>query len=1045
MIERALGRVVVIVLIGLGSCLVAASGRAQTVGASLQGIVTDSSGAALPNADVVVIGVATGAVWELKTDSTGHYRVPVLPPGEYEVHVSQTGFQPLARRGIHLVVGQNAVLDVALEVGRIAEEMTVSGTAPFINTTSGSVSGLVGDKEIRDLPLNGRSFQQLALLQTGVTPALAAGNDVVGGRTPKISINGARPEQNSFLLDGTDINNVYNKTPGSSAGVLLGVEAVLEFQVLTNAYSAEFGRSAGGVINAVTRSGTNAVRGSGFEFYRNSALDAKNFFDPADKPVPDFYRHQFGGVLGGPIRKDRTFFFGAFESLIERLGVTGVTAVPDDNARGGILPGRTVTLHPAIPAYLDTLFPRANGRSLGGGAAEYLFTKEQPTNEYFTQFRVDHRFSGGDSLFARYTFDDGKVDRVPPNKPPVSITKEHSRNQYATVEHQHLFTPALLNTFKGGINRSVSLADNVRTVDIPPSLSWLPGEKFGYFTVTGLITEMAGDFRLPRNDYLTNWQLGDTVFWTRGAHAAKFGVQSQLIQFHQNTTSQQGGIVTFPNLAAFLQGQPSNVDFAIPGLIDPIRDYKQWLFGFFGQDDVRLRPNLSLNLGLRYEFITTPTEVNGKISNLRSVSDATLTVGDPWHSNPSLKNFAPRLGIAWDPSGRGTTSVRGGFGLFYDEILPKYYFFSGSLNPPFTTRTTIVNPPFPNVVANFNSNAPIRAQLQTVNYDLQTPFITQYNVGVQRALRGDWDVFVGYVGSRGRNLIRLGDANLAPETIVNGVKTYQPLLGRRNPNFGPVFQRVTDAQSFYDSMQISAMKRYSHGLRAQVSYTLAKSIDDSSGINSQDFDNNVQYVLDWYEPTYDRGPSAFQARHNLTFNWSWDIPATSSLGGVAAAILKGWQLNNVTALQTGQPFTVRLGFNRSGNLNTTSFSMNERPDLKPGYSSNPILGGPDRYWDINAFALPAPNTRGNLGRNTLVGPGLVSSDLSLVKSFALRAPQSVQVRLEAFNFLNRPNFAVPSGRVAFTNAAGDVAPNWGRITSTVTTSRQIQLGLKYLW
>src|SRR5262245_7040188 len=1023
----------------------AGAAHAQTVGASLQGIVTDPAGAGMPNADVVVISAATGATWELKTDSTGHYRLPVLQPGEYELHVSQTGFRPVAQRGIRLTVGQDAVIDVKLELGRISEEMTVTGAAPIINTTSGALSGLVSDKEIRELPLNGRSFQQLALLQTGVTPALAAGNDVVGGRTPKISINGARPEQSSFLLDGTDINNVYNKTPGSSAGVLLGVEAVLEFQVLTNAYSAEFGRSAGGVINAVTRSGANALHGSGFEFYRNSGLDARNYFDPQDKPIPDFYRHQFGAVAGGPIVKDRTFYFAAFESLIERFGVTGVTAVPDDNARLGILPSGPVTLHPAIPQYLDVLFPHANGRSLGGGAAELLFTETQPTNEYFGQLRVDHRFRGGDSLFARYTLDDGRVDRVPPTKPFISMTREHSRNQYLTVEQQHLFSPSLLNTFKGGINRSVALADNVRTIDIPPSMSWVPGEKFGYFTITGLVTEMGGDFRLPRNDYLTNWQLGDTLFWTRGAHAARFGFQSQLLQFHQNTTSQQGGIVTFPNLSAFLQGRPSNVDFAVPGLIDPIRDYKQWLFGFFAQDDVRVRPNLSLNLGLRYEFITTPTEVNGKLSNLRRVTDPTLTIGEPWHSNPSLKNLAPRLGIAWDPTKSGTTSIRGGFGVFHDEILPKYYFFSGSLNPPFTTRTTIANPPFPNVMANFNPNAPIRAQLQTINYDLKSPYIMQYNVGVQRALPGSWDVFVGYVGSRGKNLIRIGDANLAPDTIVNGVKTYQPAAGRRNLNFGPVFQRATDAQSFYDSLQVSVMKRYSHGLRGQVSYTLAKSIDDSSGINSQDYDSVVQYVLDWYEPTYDRGPSAFQARHNLTFNWSWDIPASSSLSGVAAHLLKGWQLNNVTTFQSGQPFTVRLGFNRSGNLNTTGFSMNERPDLKPGFSSNPVLGGPDRYWDINAFALPAAGTRGNLGRNTLTGPGLVNADLSLIKAFKLEGARTLQVRIEAFNLFDRANFAVPSGAIAFTNAAGDVSPTWGRITSTVTTARQVQLGIKYLF
>jgi outer membrane receptor protein involved in Fe transport len=1036
-----------VVSIAFSFLLLAVSASAQTVGSSLQGIITDASGGALPNAEVIVLNVATGAAHNLKTDASGHYRVPVLQPGEYDVHVSMTGFQPIARRGVQLTVGQTAVIDFKLELSALAEELTVTGDSPHINTTSGALSGLVSDKEIRELPLNGRSFQQLALLQTGVTPALAAGNDVVGGRTPKISINGARPEQNSFLLDGTDINNVYNKTPGSSAGVLLGVEAVLEFQVLTNAYSAEFGRSAGGVINAVTRSGTNAFHGSGFEFHRNSALDSKNFFDPQDRPIPDFHRNQFGATFGGPFRKDRTFFFGAFESLIERLGITGVTAVPDDNARQGILPSRTVGLHPAIPAYLNTLFPRGNGKSLGGGVQELLFTASQPTSEYFAQMRIDHRFAGGDSIFGRYTFDDGKVDRTPPNKPPITFYAEHTTNQYLTLEQQHLFSSALLNTIKGGINRSVSLADNVRTVDIPPSMSWIPGEKFGYFTIAGVVTEMAGDFRLPRNDRLNNFQVGDTLFYTRGVHAAKVGFQVQYLQFNQDTTSQRGGIVTFPNLERFLTGTPSTVGFAVPGLIDPIRKYRQSLWGFFAQDDVRARPNLTLNLGLRYEFITTPTEADGKISNLRHVTDTTLTIGDPWHSNPSLKNFAPRLGINWDPFGKGRTSVRAGFGLFYDEILPKYYFFSGSLNPPFTTRTTITNPPFPNVLATFDPTAPIRAVLQTINYDLQNPFLRQYNLGVQQALPGNWDVFIGYVGSRGKNLIRLGDANLAPETIVGGEKVYQPQLGRRNPNFGAIFQRATDVESFYDSMQVSVIRRYSRGLRAQMSYTLARSIDDSSGINSQDFDNVVQYGIDWYDPKRDRGNAAFFAKHNLTFNATWDIPTPGSLGGAAAALLKGWQINNVTTLQSGQPFTVRLGagFNRSGNLNTTNFSENERPNLKPGYSSNPILGGPDRYWDINAFELPLPGHIGNLGRNTLIGPGLINADVSLIKSFRTANQRTVQVRIEAFNVLNRANFAVPSGRTAFTNAAGDVAPNWGRITSTVTTSRQIQLGVKYLF
>ena len=1016
----------------------------QTVGASLRGMVTDTTGAALPGATVTILNLGTGASRELQTDSAGRYTVPVLPPGDYEVHVTLTGFQPFARRGLRLAVGQDAAIDVKLELGTVAEEITVTGDAPRIDLTSGAVSGLVTDQQIRDLPLNGRSFQQLALLQVGVTAALAAGNDVVGGRTPKISINGARPEQNNFLLDGTDINNVYNKTPGSVAGVLLGVEAVLEFQVLSNAYSAEFGRSAGGVINAVTRSGTNRVHGSAFEFHRNSAFDAKNYFDPKDKPIPEFNRNQFGGVIGGPLIRDRTFYFAAYEGLIERLGITGITNVPDANARQGILPGgRTVALHPAVPRYIDLFFPEPNGRSLGGGIAEHLFTLTQPTDEHFLQGRIDHRIGGDDQLFVRYTISDGKVDRQAANKPPVGFVQESSRNQYLTAEHQRVFSPTFLNTARFGINRSVSLADNVRTIDIPADMAWVPGEPMGYFTISGVVTEALGDFRLPRNDRLNNFQWGDTLFITRGRHSMRVGGQAQYLQFNQETVSQRGAILNFANLEAFLTGRPFGADVALPGLVDPVRNYRQWLFGFFAQDDIRLNNRVSVNAGLRYEFVTVPTEANGKISNLRNVMDPELTVGDPWHDNPSLKNFAPRLGVAWDPFGDGKTSVRGGFGIFHDEILPKYYFFSGSLNPPFTTRTSITNPPFPNIIANFDPNAPVRAQLQTVNFDLQTPYMMQFNVNVQRALPGNFDVMIGYVGSRGKNLIRLGDANLAPEQIVNGVKVYRPELGRRNPNFTGIWQRVTDAESFYDALQLSVVKQYSNSFRAQVSYTWSESIDDASGINSQDFGNVVQYGMDWYDREADRGLSAFHAAHNFTYNWTWDLPFGRSLTGLPGVLLKGWQVNNVGTLMTGHPFTVRNGFNRSGNLNTTSFSMHDRPNIKPG--CDPILGGPDRYWDIACFELQPANTHGNSGRNSLIGPGLVAIDLALVKTFPVGGTRSLQFRAEVFNVPNRPNFSVPSGQLAFTNAAGAVAANWGRITSTTTTSRQVQLGVKYLF
>src|SRR5258708_22792155 len=315
---------------------------AQTVGASLQAVIADQSAGVLPNAAVQILNLGTGARHALVTDENGLWRAPALPPGEYEIRASAPGFQTIIRQNVRLEIGQDAVVDLGMEVGAVTSEVKVQGEATPINLVNGAVSGLVDQKQMRDLPLNGRSFQQLALLQPGVNAVTAGGNDPVGGRTPKIAINGMRPEQSSFLMDGTDINDVYNKTPGSVGGVLLGVEAVLEFQVLTNSYSAEFGRSAGGVINAVTRAGANQVHGSAFEFLRNSNLDAKNFFDPASSPIPPFKRNQFGAVVGGPVIKDKTFFFGAFESLIERLGLTRVTSVPTGGARRGVLPARTI-------------------------------------------------------------------------------------------------------------------------------------------------------------------------------------------------------------------------------------------------------------------------------------------------------------------------------------------------------------------------------------------------------------------------------------------------------------------------------------------------------------------------------------------------------------------------------------------------------------------------------------------------------------------------------------------------------------------------------
>src|SRR5207302_1250897 len=358
------------------------------------------------------------------------------------------------------------------------------------------------------------------------------------------------------------------------------------------------------------------------------------------------------------------------------------------------------------------------------------------------------------------------------------------------------------------------------------------------------------------------------------------------MQFNQQTTSQLGGIETFTSLENFLMGAPAQINFAIPGRIDPNRGFRQSFYAFFLQDDYRWKPNLTFNLGLRYEFATVPTEANGKISNLRSIADPAIIVGNPWYANPALKDFAPRIGLAWDPFKNGTTSVRAGFGIFYDQLLPKYYVFSGSLNPPFTTRTSRANPAFPNAV--------------------QGPITT-------------------------------------PKTINT--------CCRRNTSFGGVTQRETDAQSFYNALQAGVSKRLSHGLRAQVSYTFSRSIDESSGINSQDFDNSTQYSINFYDRKADRGLSSFSVKHVLVANWSYELPFGSSRTGFAGVLVKGWQLNSIVTAQSGTPFEVRLGHNQSGNLNTIDFSIHERPDVRPGFSNNPVTGDPKHWFDANAFVL----------------------------------------------------------------------------------------------
>jgi hypothetical protein len=1012
---------------------------AQT-SASMQGTVKDVEGQPVKGAIVEIQDKATGAVWKQTTNEKGFFLEPILAPGTYDVTASAEENRSWEQHGINLAVGQRLTLQVML---RTKTEVVVAAEAGVqLDLSSGALSVVVGKSEIRDLPLNGRSFEQLALLQPGIVAAYSAGSSFYGARTRAISINGARPEQSGYLLDGTNIQNAFNKTPGSSAGVLLGVESVLEYQVLTNAYSPEFGRAAGGVVNAATRGGANQLHGTLFHFHRNSAFDAKNYFNAAGEKIPGFKRNQFGAVAGGAIRKDRTFYFGSWEQLVERLGVISLTAVPDAAARQGVLPSGTVTVNPFMRPFVDTLFPLPNGASLGGGAAEYRYSLSQPTEELFFQGRVDHKIGERDNMFVRYTFSDGTVDRVPVSALPVSRLNEATRGQYVTAEHVRILTPSLFHILRLGFSRTSGETVNRRTLANVDALSFVPNSPFGYVTISGLTSAIGGDARVPRTDHLNNYQFSNLALWLKGNHSFKFGFTGQRQQFNTYNLLQLGGAVTFSNLSDFLQARPRSIDFSIPGAYDPVRGFRQTLAGGFVNDEYRVRENLTVHYGVRYEFASVPREVNGKISNLRGIYDSSLTVGDPYFSNPARGNFAPRVGFAWSPRGSTSTVVRGGWGLFHDLILPRYYFIAATRNPPHSNRVLLNNPRFPLTAADLGNLDTIKPSVNSFNPDVSNPYMMQFNLTVERMIEG-WKVSGSYVGSRGYHLPRQAEVNLAPATLAGGVKTYQPQLGRQNPNYAGIVRVEMDARSFYNALQVQAVRQYSRGLRSQFSYTWSKSVDDSSGIVSSDFISGTQYTLDYLDRKLDRGLSGFHAAHVFVANGSWQMPFARSASGWRAAVAKGWQLHNITTVQSGHPFSLLMGFNRSGNLNTASLTFHDRPDVNPDFRGNPILGGPRRWWDPNYVRMPGLNQRGNLGRNTLLGPGLLMIDVALVKQHRWSDERTVQFRAEVFNLTNTPNFATPTGRTAYTNASGALASNLGAITSTVTSSRQVQLGLKF--
>jgi outer membrane receptor protein involved in Fe transport len=1019
MTRSRLGRMLLIAIV-----MPAALAGAQGTTGSIAGFVTDDTGGALPGATVTIRQLDTDRKQSVVTDAGGRYRAQQLAPGRYDLTVELSGFRTARAADLTLTIGQDTVVNVSLKVGGLNEQVVVTGEAALVNMRQSSVAALVDEKQIRELPLNGRDFSQLTLLQPGVTASPSTQQQVDRGMGTQVSIAGARPNQISYQLDGADANTQGNGSPGSAAGGLLGVETVREFQVLVNNYSAEYGRSTGGIVTAVTRSGTNAFKGTLFEFNRNSRFDSRTVFDDPDQDIPELKRNQFGGYFGGPVAKDRTFFFGSYEGLRQDRGVTTIATVPSRATRA------RADINPVTRPYL-LRYPEPNGRETGATGL-YSVQITSPTREDYALGKIDHTISNAHSLSARYSWDNARVDQDQPI--PFWTTDTRTTSQSFVGEYKWIVRSNLLNVAKVAWNRAYEATDNIEKIAFDPRLFFVPGTRFGNISVSG-INSLGPDTNTPTFVDLKSLQLIENVTWSRSSHNVKIGLNYTHYMNDQDSSFDFGGNYAFTSLENFAQNRPGTYEGQAPDSTTA-RRWRQDLVGLYVQDDWNARRDLTVNAGLRYEFITTPHELDGREARMPDLQAATTVGGGPIFKNPSLANVAPRTGFAWDITGDGKNALHGGIGMFFEPILSNVYRAYGNRTPPYYNLINPANPTFPTPPTSGSSSL---LRLDLVDYNIRNPYRVQYNVTYQRELPGRTIVTTGFVGSRGYDQIRNVEYNQAvPQVLADGSFFFPVGSTRRNPNFGSVRLRTSDGLSWYKGLIAGASRRFSAGVAVQASYTLGKSEDlGSQAIGSADFDNSFQprYAFD---PLDNKGLSDFDIRHNFSFNATWEIPTGSSLPAVAHAIASGWQLSSILTVRSGIPFTPQLGFDRARAL-PRSGGAGQTPDLVASCSLNPVLGGVDTYFDPNCFALPAAGTFGNVPRNTIIGPGFASWDMAFFKNITLAGGRRIQLRAEGFNITNHANLGLPQATVF--NSAGRVS-NAGQITSIVGTARQWQFGAK---
>jgi hypothetical protein len=1082
----------VLVLIAIAGVSSLAGQASAQISASLSGTVVDQTGARVSGAAITVKSADLGLTRTTTTDSEGRYQLRSLGLGDYEVDVTKGGFRKEVRSGVHLAVGQEAVVEVRLQVGAISDRVTVQADAPVVSATTADISGLVAGQQIRNLPLNGRSFDLLITLNPSVvnfTSAKVGGTGVSNSTNGNnFAVSGNRPQQNLFLLNGVEFTGAAenNMQPGGTSGQLMGVDAIEEFNILRDDYGAAYGKRPGAQVALVTRRGTNQLHGSVYEFLRNNDLDAPNYFDQGS--APGFQRNQYGVSLGGPIRRDKTFAFANFEGLNQHLHQTGVDLVPDNNAVAGYLPCKLVTPAPPTCPASGVVFvgvsslvsawplPTAGAPDFGG-IAESFNTPLQIIRDDFGTTRVDHVFSQADAISANYTIDDS-ADNTPTSTNLYSTDVESLREQVASLSETHVFSAGLLNQGTAGYSRAAYYFTGEPTPATPAASlpGFLAGKPIGALVVGGSATSnptaqlsLAGSNNGSNLTVYRNlFTYEDHVSLTRGRNFYTAGAWLQRFESNETLALSQYGQATFTSLQTLLQGVASTL------LYDPTPTRMNWR-AYFGawsiEDAIRLTPRLTATLGFRAESSSGWNEAHGRAATYTfpgGVISSTPTVsGSAFTTNHGTFLPQPRVALAWSPY--PGTAVKAGFGI-YDDLQDALGYRTDQ-NAPFNPTYSLPNANVATLPLITSAIPSATAKLVPggVQPDMRTPRLISYTVRVEQELGPNTALKLAYVGSHGYHELVGVDANepspvICPNaacptvypasfpaaiagTPVPAGTYYVPTTVRANASLANTWTYFSRGDSSYNALQVDVNHRFSKGLSFRGVYTWSRTIDDGDSLNSTTSGGEPATVSNPYNLRADRGLANFDVRNVAVLSEVYALPFGrgqrygANLTGWANGLAGGWRMDSIATIQGGLPFTPQLSYNPSNNGDTRN---PVRPFVNPNFAGPVIEGSPNQWFNPSAFLAPPNNSGfyGNLGRDTLEGPGLGSWDMAFAKDTAINERLKVEFRAEQFNILNRANFNAPNA-VTFTPTG--VSPTAGVITGTSTSSRQTQFAIKFLW